>query len=344
MPWQDGNLVTESAPARTGSNHILEVRGLTLDLTVGQAALVNNVSFTVARGGSVALIGESGCGKTMTAMSLLGLLPNEVQVADGSVLLDGAELIGLSNRQMAKIRGRDIGAVFQEPMSTLDPTMKIGDQIAESRRIHLGESKSSARKRALELLDLVGIPNAQKRIDSFPHELSGGMQQRVGIAAAIACDPPLLIADEPTTALDVTVQAEILELLNALREEKGVAVLLVTHDLGVVADFCDEVVVMYAGGIAEQAPIYELFATPRHPYTAALIRSVPGKQPPFTQLATIPGRVPAAGSFPAGCRFAPRCDFADIACTETDVYHELSDEQTRCLRIVRAEITLGASE
>lgn len=325
-----------------GGGALLTVRNLSIDLRagLGQPELVTNVSFDVKRGGATALIGESGCGKTMTAMSLLGLLPREAQVSGGSAVLDGVDLLGLSPSKIAKVRGSKVGVVFQEPMSTLDPTMTVGEQIAESRRIHLRESRRTARARARELLDLVGIPNSEQRLDSFPHELSGGMQQRVGIAAAIACDPPLLIADEPTTALDVTIQAEILELLGDLRREKNLAVLLVTHDLGVVADFCDDVVVMYAGGIAEKSDVFDVFDAPRHPYTRALIRSVPGHQEALTQLTSLPGRVPAAGSFPPGCRFAARCEFAQLECSQIDVYRELEAESTRCIRVVRDEIEL----
>ncbi|WP_051298189.1 ABC transporter ATP-binding protein [Brevibacterium album] len=335
----------EATAAPEAPDTVLEVRDLTVDLrgAAVQPGLVREVSFRVRRGGATALIGESGCGKTMTAMSLLGLLPREVRVSGGSAVLEGTDLLGLSPRQLARARGRRIGAVFQEPMSTLDPTMTVGDQIGESRRIHLRESRSAARVRARELLELVGIPNAAARLRAYPHELSGGMQQRVGIAAAIACDPPLLIADEPTTALDVTIQAEILDLLRELRREQDLAVLLVTHDLGVVADFCDEVVVMYAGGVAETAGTDELFGTPRHPYTSALIASVPTGAEPFSRLTSLPGRVPAAGSFPAGCRFAARCPFATDDCTRTDVYHDLATEPTRCLRVVRGEITPEAA-
>ncbi|MFV0533527.1 MAG: ABC transporter ATP-binding protein [Cumulibacter sp.] len=331
-------------PLANSTDYILEVTDLQIDLTGTQTGLIRGVSFAVPHSGAVALIGESGCGKTMTAMALLGLLPDGVRVAAGSAALDGVELLTRSDRQMSKIRGRTIGTVFQEPMSTLDPTMTVGDQIAESRRLHLGEARKAARKRALELLQLVGIPNAEKRLDAYPHEMSGGMQQRVGIAAAIACDPPLLIADEPTTALDVTVQAEILELLGELREQKQVAVLLVTHDLGVVADFCDDVVVMYAGGIAERADVFRLFRTPAHPYTKALIDTVPGGAEPFTTLNTIPGRVPSAGSFPEGCRFEPRCAYAVERCRTVDVYEAHRDDPTTCLRVAAGGLVLEGDQ
>lgn len=350
MPWRDGSQMTEySAEAAkvdavsdvaAPQENVLEVSDLTIDFEGVQPGLIQGVSFSVPRASTVALIGESGCGKTMTAMALLGLLPEGMKVSGGSARLNGKELLRQSGRKMSAIRGRDVGTVFQEPMSTLDPTMTVADQIVESRRIHLKEPRTHARKKARELLDMVGIPNAEKRLDAYPHEMSGGMQQRVGIASAIACDPPLLIADEPTTALDVTVQAEILELLRDLRDEKGIAVLLVTHDLGVVADFCDDVVVMYAGGIAEKSEVHRLFATPAHPYTRALIDTVPGGAEPFSILNTIPGRVPTAGQFPEGCRFEPRCGYATERCREVAVYERFRDERTTCVRVIEEGLTL----
>uniref|UniRef100_UPI0013B42811 ABC transporter ATP-binding protein n=1 Tax=Nonomuraea lactucae TaxID=2249762 RepID=UPI0013B42811 len=282
--------VQATAPAEP----VLAVEGLTLDLTGGHAQprLVEDVTFTVPRGGSVALIGESGCGKTMTAMAVLGLLPAGVRPVAGSVRLGERELLRRGERELASVRGREIGTIFQEPMTSLNPTMTVGDQIAESRRLHLGERRGAARRRAQELLDRVGIADAGRRVDCYPHELSGGMQQRVMIAAAVACEPRLLIADEPTTALDVTIQAEILDLLDGLRRDLDMAVLLVTHDLGVVADFCEDVVVMYAGHVVERAPAATVFDAARHPYTRALLRSVPADARPRTRLAVIPGRVP----------------------------------------------------
>src|SRR5690606_6989129 len=265
---------------------LLAVDGLTIDLTGpgGQPGLVQDVASEVHAGESVALIGESGCGKTMTAMAVLGLLPAGFRVAGGSIRFQGRDLLACPERELRSVRGAAIGAVFQEPMSSLDPTMRVGDQIAEARRLHLGEARKVALRRARELLDRVGIPNAEKRLAAYPHELSGGMQQRVMIASAIACDPQLVLADEPTTALDVTIQAEILELLRDLRREQGIAVLLVTHDLGVVADFCDRVVAMYAGAVVERSDVDRLFGRPAHPYTRALLDAIPQNGRPRTVL------------------------------------------------------------
>jgi len=325
----------------TTTEPVLEIDGLTLDLVgdVRQRGLVADVGFRVPPGASVALIGESGCGKTLTAMAVLGLLPRAVRVASGSIRLEGRELAGLPGRELARVRGRSVGAVFQDPMSSLDPTMTVGDQIAESRVLHLGESRSAARERSRELLEMVGIPQAGRRLRSYPHELSGGMQQRVMIAAAIACEPRLLIADEPTTALDVTIEEEILALLDELRERTGMALLLVTHDLGVVADVCEQVVVMYAGHVVERAPVAELFSRPRHPYTRALLRSMPGLRAPRTMLEVIPGRVPPAGGIPAGCRFRPRCGFALDECALHPEEEPVGPAHTtRCLRVARGDL------
>ncbi|MGI5132918.1 ABC transporter ATP-binding protein [Pseudonocardia sp. CA-107938] len=323
-----------SSPAR---EPLLAVSDLSIDLTgeTVQRGLIHDVTFAVAPGESVALIGESGCGKTMTAMAVLGLLPRGFAVTGGEILLAGRDLLRCSARELRAVRGRTIGAIFQEPMSSLDPTMRVGDQIAEARRLHLGESRRVARVRAKELLDRVGIADAARRLDSYPHELSGGMQQRVMIASAIACDPDLVLADEPTTALDVTIQAEILELLRELRSEQGIAVLLVTHDLGVVADFCDRVVAMYAGTVVERAGVDDLFADPAHPYTRALLDAVPQTGHPRTLLPVIRGRVPAAGHFPAGCRFEPRCAHGgDARCLAPQ--HETTLAERRTVRCARA--------
>ncbi|MBN9139399.1 MAG: ABC transporter ATP-binding protein [Micrococcales bacterium] len=293
---------------------VLEVTDLSLRRvgSTNPASLVQSVSFEVGAGECVALIGESGCGKTLTSMAVLGLLPKAIRVESGSVRLEGTEILGSSEREYARYRGNSVGAIFQDPMSSLDPTMKIGDQIAESRRIHLGESRTEGRRRAVELLERVGIANARSRLDSYPFELSGGMQQRVMIAAAIACEPAVLIADEPTTALDVTVQAGVLDLLRGLQTELGLAVLLVTHDLGVVADFSDRVAVMYAGQIVERGATRELLdELPMHPYTKALAASVAQTGRAHTVLPTIPGRVPSADEMPMGCRFQKRCPFAE---------------------------------
>ena len=293
---------------------VLKVTDLSLRRvgSTNPASLVQSVSFEVKQGECLALIGESGCGKTLTSMAVLGLLPKAIEVEGGSVQLNGTEILGRPEKEYARIRGKSIGAIFQDPMSSLDPTMRIGDQIAESRRIHLGESRSDGLKRAVDLLDRVGITNAKSRLGSYPFELSGGMQQRVMIAAAIACEPDILIADEPTTALDVTVQAGVLDLLRSLQSDLGLAVLLVTHDLGVVADFSDRVAVMYAGQIVERGATTEMLdERPLHPYTKALSASVTQTSVAHTVLPTIPGRVPSADDMPIGCRFQKRCAFAD---------------------------------
>lgn len=291
---------------------LLSVRGLTIDLEGenSQRGLVDDVSFDLRRGQTLGLIGESGCGKSLTALSIVGLLPSSLHVVAGSIELDGVDLVGAGRRALGRTRGAAIGTVFQDPMSSLNPTMTVGDQVAEARRLHLGESRAVARKAAVKLLERVGIADAERRSRSYPFELSGGMQQRVMIAAAIACDPDLIIADEPTTALDVTVQAEILDLFRELQSSLDLAVLMVTHDLGVVADFCDDVIVMYAGQIVDRAPVYDLYRSPRHPYTEALLSAVPRPDAAHSVLNTIPGRVPPAGSFPTGCRFMPRCAYA----------------------------------
>ncbi|OLS98660.1 ABC transporter [Pseudonocardia sp. CNS-004] len=324
---------------------LLAVDGLTIDLTGpgGQPGLVQDVTFAVHGGESVALIGESGCGKTMTAMAVLGLLPAGFRVTGGSIRFQGRDLLACSEREKRSVRGRSIGAIFQEPMSSLNPTMRVGDQIAEARRLHLREHRKVARRRARELLDRVGIPNAERRLDSYPHELSGGMQQRVMIASAIACDPELVLADEPTTALDVTIQAEILELLRDLRREQGIAVLLVTHDLGVVADFCDRVVAMYAGSVVERSGVERLFDRPAHPYTRALLDAIPQTERPRTVLPVIRGRVPPAGQFPPGCRFEPRCAHGGHdRCLGPQQEASLADGRyTRCARVADGDLVLA---
>ncbi|MDT0203928.1 ABC transporter ATP-binding protein [Nocardioides sp. AE5] len=333
--------------SKTGIETVLSVEGLRLDLlgSPGQPGLVDDVSFEVRAGETVALIGESGCGKSITALAILGLLPAVVAVSAGTVLIAGEKTTGAKARRLAALRGSSVGTVFQDPMSSLNPTMTIGAQIAESRQLHLKESRKVATEKAIELLELVGIPNPRSRAAAYPFELSGGMQQRALIAAAVACEPQLLIADEPTTALDVTVQAEILELLKSIQERNGMGVLLVTHDLGVVAGVADRVVVMYAGETVEQAQTEDLFASPAHPYTRALLSSVPQTGKRLKPLPIVPGRVPPAGAFPQGCRFQDRCSYmvpslcldGTIPVAQVHPHHE-----SRCLRIdevVRSERT-----
>jgi peptide/nickel transport system ATP-binding protein len=292
---------------------LLEVRDLSVrfDTDEGTVHAVDRISLTLAPRQVLGIVGESGCGKSVTAMSILGLLPKTATVT-GSVTFDGTELLGASRSDLRKIRGRQISFVFQEPMTSLNPVFRIGRQIDEVVQEHMNVSKRGARARTLELLDLVHIPDPSRRVDEYPHQLSGGMRQRVMIAMALACDPKILIADEPTTALDVTIQAGILDLLREVRERLGTAIVLITHNLGVVADLADRVVVMYAGRKAEEAPVHELFAHPQHPYTIGLLGAVPRAGAARNgRLQEIPGRVPSLAELPGHCAFADRCPRAD---------------------------------
>jgi oligopeptide/dipeptide ABC transporter ATP-binding protein len=302
---------------------VLDIRGLSVafDTVEGTGLAVNEVSFSIARGETVALVGESGCGKSVTAMSVLRLLPSPPsRVVGGEVLFEGRDLLALPVDDMRAIRGRDIAMIFQEPMTSLNPVFTIGDQITEAIRTHEPVSAKAAQARAIELLDLVRIPDAAKRIDDYPHRLSGGMRQRVMIAMALACRPRLLIADEPTTALDVTIQAQILDLLRKLQAELGTALLLITHNLGIVAEMAKRVVVMYAGRTVEQGSVRQILKAPRHPYTRGLLGATP--EPPHaakalrSTLSEIPGLVPSLFAMPPGCTFAPRCVFATDRCRQ----------------------------
>ena len=292
-------------------SQLLEVRNLRVtfpDSSIGAVHPVDGVSFELARGETLALVGESGCGKSLSALALLRLVPPPGKVESGSsVMLDGTDVLSLDPRSLRKVRGRRIAMVFQDPMTSLNPVFTVGDQITEVVHAHFKVTKRDARDRALKLLNEVGIPDAASRLDAYPHQLSGGMRQRVMIAIALAGEPELLIADEPTTALDVTVQAQILELLDQLRESHGMAMLLITHDLGIVAGRADRVAVMYAGQIVEQAPTESLFEQPSHPYTQGLFASVPRLTGPVGTLMPIPGTVPPPSAWPSGCRFRTRC-------------------------------------
>jgi oligopeptide/dipeptide ABC transporter ATP-binding protein len=292
---------------------LLSVEGL--GVAMGGVAVLEDVSFAIAPGETLGLVGESGCGKSVTALSIMRLLPEPpARIASGRIVFDGTDLLDLDAERLRAIRGDRIAMIFQEPMTSLNPVFTIGDQIGESLIVHRGASRAAARAEAARLLDLVGIPAAASRLDRYPHELSGGQRQRAMIAIALACKPRLLIADEPTTALDVTVQAQILDLIARLRRELGMAVLLITHDLGVVAEFCDRVAVMYAGRIVEEAPAAALFAAPGHRYTEALLRSMPAANAPGRELPSIPGSVPPPAARGAGCAFAPRCGFVAPRC------------------------------
>jgi oligopeptide transport system ATP-binding protein len=298
--------------------YLLEVQDLKTYFKVkgGKVRAVDGVSFAIKPGEKLGVVGESGCGKSVTALSIMRLLPQPPgEIAGGSVLFDDQDILDLPESAMRKIRGGKIGMIFQDPMTCLNPTMTVGKQIAEALRIHLKLSKDVSLKRAIALLEQVGIPAAAERINSYPHQFSGGMRQRVMIAMALACNPKLLIADEPTTALDVTVQAQILELIGGVCNEFGTAVILITHDLGVVAGMTDRVVVMYAGKVVETAPTDELFANPRHPYTLGLLASVPRLDEKRTsELRTIEGAPPDLLNPPPGCPFMPRCAFARAIC------------------------------
>jgi oligopeptide/dipeptide ABC transporter ATP-binding protein len=278
---------------------------------------VDGVSLTLGPGEVLGIVGESGCGKSLTALSILRLIPNPPgRIAGGRILLRGQDLARADEASMNRIRGKEISMIFQEPMTALNPVFRVGEQIAETLRVHDGLSRADARARALHLLDRVGIGNARQRLDQYPHELSGGMRQRIMIAIALACRPQILIADEPTTALDVTIQAQILLLLRDLQRELGMAVLLITHDLGVVAQVVDRVVVMYAGRIVEEGSAAEVFERPSHPYTRLLLQSIPSLDQQQERLQTIPGMVPSLSNLPPGCRFHPRCPDARPACRE----------------------------
>ena len=299
-------------------DNLLEVQDLKLYFKVraGKVRAVDGVSFAIQHGEKVGVVGESGCGKSVTALSIMRLIPQPPgEYAGGSVLFEGKDLLDVPESAMRRIRGGQIGMIFQDPMTCLNPTMTVGKQIAEGLRIHLNLSGDQAQKRAISLLDQVGIPDASKRINSYPHQFSGGMRQRVMIAIALACNPKLLIADEPTTALDVTVQAQILELISGIASEFGTAVIIITHDLGVVAGMTDRVVVMYAGKVVETALTGELFANPRHPYTLGLLASVPRlDEKRHGELRTIEGAPPDLLNPPSGCPFMPRCAFARAIC------------------------------
>ncbi len=298
--------------------YLLEVQDLKTYFKVkaGRVRAVDGVSFAIKPGEKLGVVGESGCGKSVTALSIMRLLPQPPgEIAGGSVLFEDQELLDLPESAMRKIRGGKIGMIFQDPMTCLNPTMTVGKQIGEALRIHLKLSKDEAQKRAISLLEQVGIPAAAERINSYPHQFSGGMRQRVMIAIALACNPKLLIADEPTTALDVTVQAQILELINGVCTDFGTAVMIITHDLGVVAGMTDRVVVMYAGKVVEMASTDELYANPRHPYTLGLLSSVPRvDEERHSQLKTIEGAPPDLLQPPPGCPFMPRCAFARAIC------------------------------
>ena len=307
---------------------LIELKGLRTYFTtdLGVAKSVDGVSYTVRKGQTLGVVGESGCGKSVTALSIMGLVPQPPgEIVEGEILFQGRDLTTLSIKELQAIRGKDIAMIFQEPMTSLNPVYTVGNQIMEMILNHEEVTPEEARERAIALLEEVGIPSPEKRIDEYPHNMSGGMRQRVMIAMSLACSPVLLIADEPTTALDVTIQAQILELLNRLQEERGTAIIMITHDLGVVAETCDHVVVMYAGKIVENADVVQLFKNPCHPYTRALFKSIPDLAGDGSRLFTIPGMVPSAYDFPEGCRFKARCAYATDKCHTEPVLESVSD-------------------
>jgi oligopeptide/dipeptide ABC transporter ATP-binding protein len=281
----------------------------------GEFKAVDGISFSLDRGRTLGIVGESGCGKSVTSLTIMGLVPQPPgRIAGGQVLFDGTDLLQLDRTAMSELRGNRLSMIFQEPMTSLNPVFTIGDQIIEGIRRHRKIGQAEARDRAIEMLRRVRIPSPERRIDEYPHKLSGGMRQRVMIAMALACDPQLLIADEPTTALDVTIQAQILELMRALRDELGTAIILITHDLGVIAELAQDVVVMYAGRIVEQVDVAGLFDDPQHPYTVGLLGSIPKLHETQARLAAIEGMVPSPMAMPQGCKFNPRCPFAIDKC------------------------------
>ena len=332
-----------SAAAPLASDPILAIENLKVIFHGDRGSVthaVDGLDLTIRRGETLGLVGESGCGKSVTALSVMGLLPKASAEVSGHIRFDSADLLALPDRAMRDLRGDRLAMIFQEPMTSLNPSLSIGEQIAESLIHHRGLSRSEARARTIELLRLVKIPSPEQRVDDFPHRLSGGMRQRAMIALALACDPELLIADEPTTALDVTIQAQILELMRDLKASTGIAIVLITHDLGVVAEICDHVAVMYAGEIVEYAPADALFATPQHPYTIGLLGSIPRLEAKSESLAAIDGMVPDMAELPAGCRFAPRCPFVRERCTQAAPPLALvgPNHRSRCIRAPLDEI------
>ncbi len=326
---------------------LLSVQGLSITFPTrrGPVAVVDDIDFELGSGEVLGIVGESGSGKSLTALSILRLVAHPGIVTAKSIRFDGEELTAKSESEMHKLRGARISMIFQEPMSSLNPVFSVGDQIMEPLRQHRGLDKRAARKAAIDLLKLVEIPHAERRVDDYPHQMSGGMRQRAMIAIALACRPKLLIADEPTTALDVTIQAQILDLLRGLQSELGMAVILITHDLGVVAEFARRALVMYAGRIVESAAVRDLFREPKHPYAQGLLASMPAMSGPRRALTAIPGTVPQLAAMPSGCRFAPRCDRAQPACTagRPPLFAVGADHHAACILHAPALATGGAA-
>lgn len=335
----DQDLLNSVLPGTDSDRPLLDVRHLNLFITTPsgrEIQILDDVNLRIERGSTVGIIGESGCGKSMTALSILRLLPEAARL-EGEVRLNGVDLVRLPAKRMKEVRGRRISMVFQEPMTALDPVFTIGHQIGAALRAHRHISGKDVRAEVIAMLEAVGIPDPKRRFSEYPHQLSGGMRQRCVIAMALVCRSELLIADEPTTAVDITIQAQLLDLLERLNREYGMAVLLITHDLGVAAEFCDQVTVMYAGQVIERTQTDELLDRPAHPYTSGLMRAIPKVELRGSRLYTIPGRVPLPGELPQGCRFHPRCEYAAEPCVESipplsDVEQSRTDHLVRCVR------------
>ncbi|MCI2105618.1 MAG: ABC transporter ATP-binding protein [Intestinimonas sp.] len=320
---------------------LLEVKKLNIEFSVGGRYLpvISDLSFSLGRKEALGIVGESGSGKSVTSLAVMRLLPKTGAKVSGQILFDGKNLLDLTEREMQQVRGKQIAMIFQEPMTSLNPVHTCGKQIAESILLHNKVSKKEAEARALELLTLCGIPAPEQRMKEYPHQLSGGMRQRVMIAIALACNPALLIADEPTTALDVTIQAQILDLMKRIRQQREMSVIMITHDLGIVSDFCDRVVVVYTGQVMEEAPVRQLFSQPLHPYTEGLIKALPRLGGSSQKLEAIDGMVPDLGEMPKGCHFHPRCKYATERCRrEQPPLVTLPDgRRARCFRVEHQE-------
>lgn len=319
------------------SNTILDVKDLKVRFTTdeGDVSTVNGVTFSITEGETLAIVGESGSGKSVTSLALVGLLPPNGEIYNGSVEFNGTDLRGLSSKEYRALRGNEISMIFQEPMTALNPVFTIGFQLREMLIVHSKLTRKQATLRGVEMLERVGIPDAEKTMKRFPHQLSGGMRQRVMIAIALSCNPSLLIADEPTTALDVTIEAQILALLRELKRKSNTSIIIITHNLGVVAELADRVIVMYAGEIVEEASVFELFENPLHPYTRGLLASMPRLHDVVDNLYSIEGTVPDPAHMPSGCKFAPRCPMADRDCTAAhpELKFVSADHAVRCIKV-----------
>ena len=318
---------------------ILEIKNLSVNYEVDSGIIkaVENISFSIDKGETLAIVGESGCGKSTTAHALMRLISKPGVIANGSIELDGLDLTKLKEKEMSKIRGKDMAMIFQEPMTSLNPVYKVGEQIAETIRIHTGQNRSQALSQAIKIMDKVGISNPATRAKQYPHQMSGGMRQRAMIAMALACEPKVLIADEPTTALDVTIQAQILRLMRKLQKDFNTAILFITHDLGVVAEVADKVAVMYCGNIVEVGPVVDIYYSPKHPYTKGLIESVPDVSKKMGRLCQIEGTVPSTDNMPEGCKFYPRCNYATDNCRDKfPNLNKLGEHKVACFNPISA--------